>query len=111
MVARPLPTADGVAAPDAVPLASVLDTVLAGLGAPTVDVLLTLHERWPEVIGEDVATFSRPVAVEAGTLVVGVRSAAWAGHLRWAEAEVVARAAEVLGEGHVTSMSVRVERG
>lgn len=84
--------------------------MLAGLGAPTVDAVVALHERWAEVVGEELAAHARPVAIERGRLSITVDNPAWANHLRWSESDVLARCARVLGEGVVTSVSTRVGR-
>jgi predicted nucleic acid-binding Zn ribbon protein len=105
----PLPDPDGEGpAPAALP--DVLDRVLAGLGAPSVDAVVALHERWPDVVGEELAGHAKPVAIERGKLSITVDNPAWANHLRWSEAEVLERCARVLGAGVVTSISTRVGR-
>ena len=62
-----------------------LDRVLAGLGSPPVEVLTTIVERWPELIGPDAAAVSEPVSVSDGCLVVVVAEPAWVSQLRWSE--------------------------
>ncbi|MCU1351029.1 MAG: hypothetical protein JWM05_238 [Acidimicrobiales bacterium] len=101
----PDPNADGPA-PRALP--DVLDQVLAGLGAPAVDVLVRLHDRWDELVGAEVAEHARPVAIERGVLSVVVDNPAWAGHLRWATADVMRQLDRLLGPGEVTRIRVRV---
>jgi predicted nucleic acid-binding Zn ribbon protein len=104
----PLPTSDARrgAAPE--PLASALDVVLASLGGPSREAIVVVHERWPEVVGAEVAEHARPLAIESGRLRIGVDSPGWASHLRWSEGEIVARIAHLVGEGQVTSVQVRV---
>jgi predicted nucleic acid-binding Zn ribbon protein len=75
-----------------------------------VDVLVRLHERWDELVGAEVAEHAKPVAIERGVLSVVVDNPAWAGHLRWAEAEVVRQLDGLLGRGAVTRIRVRVGR-
>ena len=108
----PLPTPDRRGAgPEPARLPELLDSVLAGIGGPSVSAIVVLHERWAELVGPEVADRSRPLGVDAGVLKVAADSAAWASHLRWSEADVVARAAALLGPGTVTGISVRVARG
>ena len=47
-------------------------------------------------------------ASSMGVLVVAVSEPAWASHVRWLASELVARAADVLGPGVVTSVEARV---
>lgn len=105
----PLPDPDGEG-PPVRPLKSVLDQVLAGLGAPSVDAVMTISERWAELVGSEVAPHARPVAVEHGRLTVVVDNPAWASHLRWAEPELVRRLSELVGDGVVQQVTTRVGR-
>lgn len=104
----PLPTADG---PGRRPgtLAEGLDRVLAGLGAPAADVISTIRDRWPDLVGPAAAAALVPIAVERGKIVLVTASGAWASQARWLEADLVARAADLLGEGVVRGLTVRVE--
>lgn len=106
----PLPTRDGDAGPGPAPLSGVLDAVLAGLGGPSVQAIVVVHERWTEVVGAEVAPHARPVTIEDRQLQIGVDGPAWASHLRWSEGEILTRLATLIGPGEVTSVSVRVSR-
>jgi predicted nucleic acid-binding Zn ribbon protein len=106
-----LPTPDGDGGPGPAPLSSLLDSVMAGLGAPSVQAIVVVHERWPEVVGAEVAEHARPVGIDSGRLRVEADGPGWASHLRWAEPEIVARLAELVGPGEVTAVTVRVGRG
>lgn len=106
----PLPTRDGRGGPDPAPIAGVLDAVLAGLGGPTADAIVSVHERWDEVVGAEVAPHARPLGIEHGHLRIGVDSPGWASHLRWSEADILARLADLVGPGQVTSVGIRVTR-
>jgi hypothetical protein len=74
----PLPTADGDGGRGPAPVSGLLDAVLAGLGAPGVDVVVTVHQRWAEIVGEEVADHVRPLGIEAGRLKVAADGPAWA---------------------------------
>lgn len=87
-----------------------LDRVLAGLGSPPVAVLDTISRRWAELIGPDAATVTRPVSVERGCLVIAVDEPAWVSQLRWMEADIVRRAADLLGAGVIERTEVRTGR-
>lgn len=103
----PLHDPDG---PPPTPLAKVLPVVVDGLGVPSVDLLVLVHERWADVVGEEVAAHARPLGVDGSTLKVAAESPAWASHLRWSEPEIVARLATLLGRDEVVDVSVRVAR-
>ena len=97
--------------PDPVPLRESIDQVLAGLGAPTVDHIRTVHDRWDELVGTGVADHAQPASIEHGQLVVTVDDPAWASQLRWAEPDLLRRLEAVLGAEVVTSVVTRVRRG
>ena len=106
----PLPTRDGSGGPPPVRLPDVLDRVLGGLGAPTVSEIVLVHERWADVVGEEMVVHARPLGIEHGRLKVGVDSPAWASHLRWSEAEILGRLDQILGAGVITAVTTRVVR-
>ena len=108
MTWSPLPTTDARRGAEPAPLSSALDVVLAALGGPSREAIVVVHERWPEVVGAEVAEHARPIAIEAGRLRIGVDSPGWASHLRWSEGEIVTRISQLVGEGQVTSVQVRV---
>lgn len=89
-------------------LHDVLDQVLAGLGAPSVEAVVAITSRWAELVGTEVAPYARPVSVENERLVVVVDNPAWASHFRWSEPELVRRIAELVGEGVVRRVVTRV---
>lgn len=106
----PLPTRDGRGGPDPKRLAASLDAVMAGLGGPTVEAIVVIHEQWADIVGAEVAPHAQPLGVEAGHLKISVDSPGWASHLRWSEADIVARLATLIGPDQVTSVGIRVGR-
>jgi len=86
-----------------------LDRVLAGLGAPSVDDLTTIQDRWADLVGPEAAIALVPVSVEAGRIIATTASPAWASQARWLEADLVERARGLIGEGVVTGLHVRVD--
>jgi predicted nucleic acid-binding Zn ribbon protein len=70
--------------------------------------LTSLFSNWEAIVGADVAAHVRPLTLLRGTLVVGVDSPTWASHLRYQEADLVARFDAALGTGQVERVEVRV---
>lgn len=101
---KPLPTD----VPEPRPVGVSLDRVAAALGVPSASTIVTVFAAWPDLVGESVAARARPRTLKDGTLVVHVDEPAWATQLRWLEADLLARLAEVVGEGQVTRIEVRV---
>ena len=95
---------------DPVAMPTVLDQVLAGLGAPSVASIVVVHDRWAEIVGEELVDHARPLAIEDGRLRVTVDGPAWASHVRWSEAEILGRLDRLLGAGVVTSVVTRIAR-
>jgi predicted nucleic acid-binding Zn ribbon protein len=106
----PLSTSDRRGHVDPPQLPALLDQVLAGLGAPAASAIVLVHERWAEVVGEELVEHARPVSIESGELRITVDSPAWASHLRWSQGEVLARLEKLIGPGEVTAIRTRVER-
>ena len=106
-----LPTSDATGdEPDPATLPQLLDAVLAGLGAPAVDAIVAIHEDWSTIVGDELAGHAHPLAIEGGTLRIGVDSPAWASHLRWSEREIVSRIDRLVGTGVVTAVTTRIVR-
>jgi predicted nucleic acid-binding Zn ribbon protein len=96
--------------PEPRPMPEILDQVLAGLGAPSADAVVTVSERWSDLIGAEVAVHVTPVSIEHGRLTMVADSPAWASHVRWCEADLVARLAVLIGPDVVTAVAVRTAR-
>jgi hypothetical protein len=95
---------------DPAPIRDVLDQVLRRFGvAQPVDVAQLVSE-WDEKAGEPWAGRSRPASLEGGELVVEAFDGSSASLLRYQVADLVRRLDEVLGQGLVTSVRVRVAR-
>ena len=105
----PLPDPDADGAPPR-PLADGLDRLLKGLGAPPVPVLTVVAERWDDVVGPAAAPHCRAGGVRDGCLRIDVSEPAWASQIRWQEADIVRRAAELTSPGAITRVDVRVAR-
>ena len=95
---------------DPTPIGRSLDRVTKSLGMANSDELRGVFGRWPELVGEQVAAHARPRSLRDGALVVVVDDPAWATQLKWLEADLLARLREVVGEGVVHRLEVRVNR-
>jgi predicted nucleic acid-binding Zn ribbon protein len=85
-----------------------LEPVMRRLGGPSVAAVDGVFGRWDEIVGERLAAHARPVSLRDGRLVVAVDDPAWATQVRYLEAQVLGRVAEVLGAGEVSAIDVRV---
>ncbi len=103
---RPLP-GDG---PGPRRVGDSLDRVTTSLGVPRSSTLAKVFAAWPDLVGESVAANARPRSLRAGTLVVAVEEPAWATQLRFLDADLLARLAEVLGSGEIARIEVTVAR-
>jgi predicted nucleic acid-binding Zn ribbon protein len=62
---------------------------------------------WPQIVGPQLATHTRPDGFENGELTVTADSDAWAAQVRLMAPQLVKRLAEELGHGTVTRIRVR----
>jgi hypothetical protein len=106
MAARPLP-GDG---PGPQPIGPALDAVMRGLGAPEASGVHLVFDRWSEVVGDALAARTRPLRMDGHRLVLAVDEPAIATHVRFLQAELLARLEELLGPGRVTALDLRVGR-
>lgn len=106
MVARPLP-GNG---PGPQPIGKALDGVMRSLGAPEASGVHLVFDRWSEVVGEALAARTRPLKLDGSRLVLSVDEPAIATHVRFLQAELLARLGDLLGPGRVTAIDLRVGR-
>ncbi len=90
------------------PLKQGIERLLDGLGTPEIDTVTTLVERWPEVVGPELASRVRAVAVRGSELVVRVDDPAWASQIAWLESQLLERIADLVGPGRITVVKARV---
>ena len=95
------------------PLRRSLEALLDDLGSAPVRETTSLLDRWPEVVGRDLAVHTQPIGVRQGVLLVEADDPAYGQALGWDERSVLARLSTVLGPGVVTGLQVRnrAERG
>jgi predicted nucleic acid-binding Zn ribbon protein len=62
---------------------------------------------WPQIVGPQLATHTRPDGFEHGELTVTADSDAWAAQVRLMAPQLIRRLAEELGHGTVTRIRVR----
>jgi predicted nucleic acid-binding Zn ribbon protein len=90
------------------PLAVPLERLLRSLGTPGVAAVQSVFTDWPALVGDDVAAHCRPVSLDRGCLLVAVDDPGWATRFRYEQASLIGRFADVLGEGEITRIDVRV---
>ena len=91
-------------------LGDALDHLMGTMKAPSTDVIDTVFGHWSEIVGDDVARHTRPVAIDGAELVVAASDPSWASELRWLEKPLLARVAEVTGTTAIERVKVRVSR-
>lgn len=104
MAVRPLP-GDG---PGPQRVGRALDAVMRGLGAPEASGVHLVFDRWAEVVGDSLAARTRPLKIDGDRLVLAVDEPAIATHVRFLQAELLARLEVLLGPGRVTGLDLRV---
>ncbi len=92
------------------PISASLDRVVRSLrgDSGSTTVMGGVFGRWEEAVGEAVAAHVQPIKLDGSTLVVGVDDPAWATQLRFLEATLKARLAEVTG-AVIETIEVRVQ--
>jgi predicted nucleic acid-binding Zn ribbon protein len=91
---------------DPQPLGSVVSGLLAERGWQKGLAESRVLADWPAMVGPQVAAQSTPVSLRAGELRVEASSTAWATQLRLLAPNLLARIAEQVGAGVVTSLSI-----
>lgn len=65
-------------------------------------------ERWPEVVGEQLADRCEPVRLVGDVLVIRAESSVWATQITYLAGTIVGRVSDVLGPGLVSDVRVVV---
>lgn len=87
---------------DPVPVRAGLDRLLDHLTGASVATTKTVFDRWDAIVGEPVASHTRPQTLRDGVLSVAVDDPAWASQLRFLEPDLREKlAAEPGGSGLV----------
>lgn len=95
---------------DPKPVNEMLERVVRGMGAPGVDAVQLVFNRWEEVVGSVLAKQTRPVSIDNRRLVLSAEDPAVVSHVQWLETKLLARLDELLGAGRVVGVDVRVRR-
>ena len=85
-------------------LGSVLDNLTADLGWSGTLAKSQLLVSWAEVVGEDIAARTNPVAIEDNTLTVACESTAWATQLRLMSSDILTKILQRFPDSEVTSI-------
>jgi hypothetical protein len=81
---------------------------MRGLGAPEASGVHLVFDRWADVVGEGLASRTKPLRIEGNRLVLAVDEPAMVTHVKFLQAELLARLADLLGPGRVTALDLRV---
>lgn len=80
------------------------------MGTPSAKGVEVVFDRWEEVVGAQMAARTRPVRIDEATLVVGCDEPAVATHLRYLQAQLVERLAQLSGDRRISRIDVQVAR-
>jgi len=89
-------------------LGPLLHRVLDDLGAGDAALVLRIAERWPEAVGEDVASRCRPTALQGRLLIAEAESSVWCQQLQLRVPEMLAGLRRVFGEEAPAEIRLRV---
>jgi len=96
---------------DPAPIQVVLGEAVARNGWGPQLALGRLKERWPEVVGEQVAARSEPVKLTDGRLTIRVESGPWAAELALLGASLASAVARFLGQDLVQEVAITAAPG
>jgi predicted nucleic acid-binding Zn ribbon protein len=90
-------------------LSSSLDRLHRTMGLARPDVVRTLDDAWPQLVGARLASSCRLHSLREGRLTVAVDDPAVAEHLRWQRADLAAAANQLCGCDAVDEVEIRVD--
>jgi hypothetical protein len=86
----------------------MLDRALRSMGGPSAAGVELLFDRWGDVVGDAMAARTRPLRIDGETLVVSCDEPAIATHVRYLQAELLERLAQLSGDRRITRIEPRV---
>ena len=89
-------------------IGTVVGQVLGDLGLDSAQAAFRILERWPDVVGPEVARHCRPVAVRGDVLEAEVDSSVWCQQLQLDRDRLLASLREVIGPAAPTDVRFRV---
>ncbi|MGW5341478.1 DUF721 domain-containing protein [Streptomyces sp. HUAS TT3] len=92
---------------DPMPLMAALDRLRTERGWEMPMAVAGVMERWPEIVGPEIATHCEPERYQDRELVVRCDSSAWAAQLKLLAPQLVARLNADLGQGTVRLIKVQ----
>ena len=96
---------------DPQPLGEAIDRLLADRGWDVPAAVVGVVERWPEIVGAELAAHCRPEKFDAGVLSLRAESTAWASQVRLLLPQLHRRLDEVVGRDVVSRIEVRGPTG
>jgi predicted nucleic acid-binding Zn ribbon protein len=94
-----------------VAVGSLIDRVLADLGAGATARAVRIADHWREAVGPEVADHSRPVGVRGDVLEVSVDSSVWCQQLQLRTPEILAGLRRTVGDDAPARVWLHVEKG
>ena len=88
----------------------ILPEVMKGLGLDVKIREAQLIQQWREVVGETVASRSRPGTVRRGVLLVEAKNNAWMQEIRFHQSEILKRIQEQFPELQIKGLRLVLER-
>jgi len=89
-------------------IGTVVEKVLKQYRPQKDQALLQVWEVWEQAVGRDLAQNAKPAAVKGDILLVTVSSSTWLHHLRFLEAEMIAKLNAALDGPKVKSIKFKV---
>jgi len=87
-----------------------VERVLKHLNAPNADVVESVFSDWERLVGEVIASHTRPKRIENGVLVLEVDDPAWASEMEWMSEELLRRITTNANTEEITQIRVQLAR-
>jgi predicted nucleic acid-binding Zn ribbon protein len=95
--------------PNPVVVGDALAHLSKELGLADPRIMKQLVDHWPEILGAQVAQHATLQNLRDDTITISVGSGAWATQLRYLEADIVHRVAEVIGSDAINHVRIVVD--
>ena len=71
------------------PIQKSLETFFANLGAPPIQVVASLSDKWEDIMGPALSKVTEPVSVKNGVLEISCTDPAFIAQIKWMETQII----------------------
>ena len=90
------------------PIQKSLETFFANLGAPPIQVVTSLEDRWEDIMGPALSKVTKPISVQDGVLEISCTDPAFVAQIKWMETQIIEAYESQFAPNKLTAIRARL---